>query len=83
METGTHYTFFTSLCVLKDLLSTCFLIKSLLLEFLVNLKMLPNSQCLFALLIYLWEFFHMLDAGILGDIRWTYQVPILAAIGVS
>ena len=45
--------------------------------------MLLNSQCLFALLIYLWEFFHMLDAGILGDIRWIYQAPILAAIGVS
>ena len=62
METGTRYAFFTGLCVLKGLFSTCFLIKSLLLEFWVNLKMLLNSQCLFALLIYLWEFFHVLDA---------------------
>lgn len=62
-----------------------FLIKSLGVECLVKLKMLLNSHCLFACHFIHGSSFSCLRCWELsaGNIKWIYQAPILAAIGVS
>lgn len=54
--------------------SACFLIKILGMEFLVKLKMVLNSYCLFALPVYSWKFFFM--SQMLGAQCWRHQVDL-------
>ena len=88
METRVHYTFFSYWvgCFTRFFFPfICFFFKSLGLEFLVNLK-----YCLILIACLLCQFicesffscFRCWELSA-GDIKWIYQAPILAAIGVS